>query len=260
MKDNLRNGTFSSSQVWKLMSKDKAGTGVGAPFKSYLKQVSYEIILGRAINKDTNPKPCTWGDLVEHHVFGLLEDILYKHVSNDRLFHPENQYWTGAPDLISPKTVSDVKTPYSLEVFCDKIITLQDAFDNEDISVYKRDYPEDYWQHISNAILLELNGTPISHFEAIIYVPYKSELEAIRELANNWSGDQNKVAWINWASDDDLPYLVDGGHFQNLNTFRFPVPEADKQALKERMELATNQLTQIINSNVKNDLRVAVSN
>jgi hypothetical protein len=54
-------------------------------------------------------------------------------------------------------------------------------------------------------------------------------------MAANYDGDQNKIAWINWASDDELPYLIEGGHYQNLNIIRFEVPQADKDFLTKRV-------------------------
>lgn len=121
--------------------------------------------------------------------------------------------------------------PFSLEVFCDKIEALQN------IEVYKKEYPEDFYQHISNAILLEANGTKITHFEAVIYCPYQSELESIRELARNWDDEnQNQFAFVNWSGDNELPYLPnDCKAYKNLNIIRFEISEADKQALTERV-------------------------
>ena len=68
-----------------------------------------------------------------------------------------------------------------------------------------------------------------------MYVPYQSELPAIREMANNYDGDQNKVAFLNWANDEDLPYLVDGGYYKNLNTLRWEASEADKKVLTNKV-------------------------
>jgi hypothetical protein len=222
-----RHCTFSSSQIWKLVTEDRKG-GFGAPAKKYIKQVGYEIKLGRAINKENNSKPTSWGSLVEKMAFYHLP-IDYELISKQRLFHKEIKYWSGAPDLVKPLTVSDVKCPFSLEVFCDKIESLND------VEVYKNEFPEDYWQHISNAILLEQNGFKVKYFEAIIYVPYRSELPTIREMASNYDGDQNKIAWINWAQDEDLPFVIDGGYYKNLNVIRFEISQHDKYFLTDKV-------------------------
>lgn len=224
-----RFGTFSSSSIWKLITTDRSAKGFGAPGLKYIRRVQYEVNLGRAINKESIARACSWGNICEMRVHEMLP-LDYSFVSQKRLFHPLIPFYSGAPDLIKELTVCDCKAPFSLEVFCDKIKAL------ENIEVYKKEFPEDYWQHISNAILLEANGTPITYFEAIIYCPYKSELQAIRELARNFDGEnQNQFAFINWAQDNELPYLLDGGFYKNLNIIRFEISETDKKNLTEKV-------------------------
>lgn len=225
--ETKRHGTFSSSNIWKLMTNDRAGKDFGAQGKKYIRQVRHEINLGRAINPEKDTRPTSWGKFVEMRVFELL-GLEYRLVSDERLVHPKFDYWTGAPDLYKGEdTVCDVKCPVSLEVFCDKIESLRD------IKVYKDWFPEDYWQLVSNSIL-----TRCKFAEPVIYVPVKSELNEIRELASNYNGNQNKIAWIGFAEDDDLPYLVEGGKYKSLNTFPFEVPKEDKEALTERVQKA----------------------
>jgi hypothetical protein len=249
MKDATRIGTFSSSQNYRLMSDDRSGKGAGKPFYTYVKQVKYENQLGRAINKDVSPRPCTWGDLVERIVYDKLPfGQGYKLVSEQRLFHPLYTEWSGAADMRkTPNAIGDIKVPYSLEQFCDKITALEAGWET-----YKKEFPEDAWQHVSNTILWEANGHKVDYVEPIIFCPYEAELDEIRELANNYTGDQNKVAWINWASNDELPYLIEGGHYKNLNIFRFEIPQADKDALTERVKMAIEKLKELDNSKYSN--------
>ena len=223
MKDETRTATFSSSQIWKLMTNDKKG-GFGAPAKKYIKQVQYETLLGRSINSETNARPASWGTMLESRVFELL-GIEYQLVSRERLVNPDCKHHTGMPDIITESKVGDIKCPFSLEVFCDKIAALQN------IEVYKDEFPEDYWQLVSGSILTGKNTA-----EAIIYVPYKSELQEIRDMAANYDSEyQNKVEWITWAFDRDLPYLIEGGFYKNLNIFAFEVPQSDKDLLTARV-------------------------
>lgn len=228
-----RHGTFSSSSIWKLLTEDKKG-GFGAPAKKYIKQVNYERKLGRAINKEHGAKPTTWGSFVEARAFYLL-GLAYKLVSQERLFHKEIECWSGAPDLIKTDTVCDVKCPFDLETFCDKIEALKN------IETYKEEYPNDYYQHISNAILLEQNGIKTTHFEAIIYVPYIDELEEIREDTGGIDTLQKNLAWINYAENNELPYLQRDTEYKNLNIFRFEIPQEDKEFLTMRV-LAAQKL------------------
>jgi hypothetical protein len=170
--------------------------------------------------------------------------LAYDH-DEERLFHPVIPYWSGLPDwkVISDTsaTVCDGKAPFSLEMFCDKIKALEAG-----VEVYKDEFPNDYWQHISNAILLRANGIHITHFMAIIYVPYLSELEKIRQFANTEKDDAKSrvYAFVNWKEDGELPYLLEGGKYKNLNKFRFPINEDDVQFLTERVIIAGSKINE----------------
>lgn len=219
-----RQATFSSSQIWKLMTSDKKG-GFGAPAKKYIKQVKYEMLLGRSINTEATAKATSWGILLESRVFELL-GLEYQLVSRERLVNPAIAQHTGMPDIITDTKVGDIKCPFSLEVFCDKLEALKS------IDTYREEFPEDYWQLVSNAIL-----TNKRIIEPIIYVPYQSELAEIREQA-----EANKLNWISYATDYELPYLIDGGNFKNINLFQFEVPDSDIVALTERINQAVQLL------------------
>lgn len=219
-----RYGNFTSSQIYKLMTNDRSGKDFGAQGHKYIKQVYYERKLGRAIKPETDSRPTSWGKFVENRVFELL-GLEYRLVSQERLKHPKYDFWTGAPDLLKGNdTVCDVKCPVNLEVFCEKLFALKD------LETYKKLFPEDYYQLVSNSILSDCK-----YAEAVIYVPHKDELKEIREAASNYDGNQNKIAWIQWAEDEDLPFLIPGGEYTNLNVHVFEVPEADKEALTERV-------------------------
>jgi len=233
-----RTATFSSSNIWKLMTRGKGG-GFGAPALKYIKQIGYELRLGKSLSNDTTSRPTSWGTLVEKKAFDLLP-LNYQLESRTRLFHQSIEYWSGMPDIISENLVGDIKCPYTLEAFCDKLEALKD------IEVYKKEFPEDYWQHISNAVLLESNGHPITDFEAIIFCPYFSELDEIKAMASD-SDDlkQYKYFWIANAHYDELPHLIDGGYYQNLNVFKFEIPQADKDLLEETIFEAGKHLITI---------------
>lgn len=222
-----RYSTFSSSQMHKLMVTEKGGKGFGVKATTYIKQIIYQRRLGRPVNPEREARPTSWGEFLEKRAFDLLPTS-YQLVSKERIYHPEIPFWSGMPDVNEAEVVGDIKCPYSLEVFCKKIELLEKV--NEDLGAYKKEFPEDFWQHTSNAIL-----TNNEYAEAIIYCPYLSELEEIREMVSNFDGNQNKYAWIHFAEDKSLPYLNDGGYYKNLNVFRFKVPEADKELLTQRV-------------------------
>jgi hypothetical protein len=44
-----------------------------------------------------------------------------------------------------------------------------------------------------------------------------------------------EVYWINNSTDSELPYLLDGGKYKNLNFFEFDVTEEDKKELTDKV-------------------------
>ena len=230
--DANRFSTYSSSSAWKLMTKDKSGKKFGAPGIKYIKQVGYEIKLGRAVGSDFDSKQTSWGHFNERRVFNLLPTS-YQFVANDRLFHHEIKHYSGVPDYLDGiYTVADCKCPFNMEKFCDKMEALKS------IETFREDFPEDYWQLISNIILLRANGINIKFIEAINYVPYKSELQEIRDLAE----DNAKMKWLSYTDDDGLPWIRDGGNYTNLNRHRFEVIEKDVDELQEQILKAVELL------------------
>ncbi len=234
---NNRFGTFSSSANWKLLTKARNQKDFGAPALTYVKQVNWERKLGRPLNNEQDAKSTTWGKLVEKRAFDVITDLDYKLVSNVRLFHPSIDGWSGMPDILTgtiqeeqivwngKKVVADLKSPWTLGSFCKQIEAAKEGW-----AVYKEECPEYYWQLLSNAIL-----TGAQEIEASIYVPYKHELEEIRQMAIAKSdADASetgkpcyKYNFIITGEEDELPCLIEGREYKNLNVFRFPLIEAD---------------------------------
>ena len=233
-----RTGNFSSSAIHKLMSKGRGNwslENVGAPFKSYVQEKIYESRTGVSMNKDISARPAIWGWFMEQWVFENKMGLDYSLVSKKRYKHPDLP-WSGMPDTLLEDSVGDIKNPYTLLSFCQKVDSL------ESLESFKSLTPEYYWQLVSNAILAEKE-----YAEIFIHVPYQDELAAIREATEDYDGDQNKVAWINWATDDELPHILKDHYYKDLNHFRFKVPEEDKELLTERVKMASKLLNQSLN-------------
>lgn len=227
-----RNGNFTSSEIAALMKNGKEKGTFGVPALTYIEECNMERRLGRCLDNELDSRPTTWGNLCEGRVFFLLPTS-YKLVSNDTLDHPEIEFWKGSPDaqkFDEGNTIVDIKCPQTLKSFCQ----LVDAWTRGGINEIRSSHlhgEKYYWQLVSNAIL-----TNSKYAELIVYAPYKSELEAIREMAYNFDSiKQHKFMWIALAADDELPYLPDGGHYKNINIMRFPVPAEDKIALHNRV-------------------------
>jgi hypothetical protein len=243
-----RVGNFTSSEIAAIMTDGKAKDSLGKPALTYIQECNMERRLGRSIDAEVNSRPLTWGHLVEKRVFELL-GTEYQLVSSDTITHPAYDFWAGSPDankFDEGRTVIDIKSPITLKSFCqlveplynaklsssDGLVQMQHIRDNH------KDGEKYYWQLVSNSIL-----TDSKFAELIVYAPYKNELEAIREMARSMDDEkQYRYFWLNSVADDELPFLIEGGYYKNLNTIRFEVPITDKEALIKRVELCGKDL------------------
>lgn len=242
--NKLRVGNFTSSEIAALMSKDRSGKGFGKPALTYIEETNMERRLGRSLTDETNARPLTWGKLVESRVFDLL-GLEYILSSQETKQHPAIPYWAGSADGRKNDegcTVMDIKSPMTLKSFCQLVDPLYEGLQGMDAMNAIRENHKDgekfYWQLVSNSILEQTRFA-----ELIVYMPYFSELPDIRMLAHSVPGDQaSRHYWIAMAQDDELPYLIDGGHYRNLNIIRFEVSEADKKLLIETVKKAGEML------------------
>lgn len=241
IKQNInRVGNFTSSEIVALTSNNKEKKPFGKPGLTYIAECNMERRLGRSLTDEVKARATSWGTLVEARVFELL-GLDYKLCSTETIAHPHFPFWKGSPDaekFDAGKTVCDIKCPLTLKSLCTMVDCLSAANPIEALRENHSDGEKFYWQLVSNAIL-----TGAKFAELIIYCPYKNELEEIRELARNADeGVQSKFYWVHAASDDELPFLIEGGYYKNLNIIRFEVPQADKALLTERVALAGKEL------------------
>lgn len=232
MNHTERSGNFTSSGIAALTSLNAKKDGFGKPALTYIEEKRIERLLQLPLNTEASARPMIWGQFNEKRVFDLI-GISYRECSQETIKHPSIDYWSGSPDGTKDEDgmliVCDVKCPYTRKSFA----MLAEGCNKNSMEYIRENHSDGdkyYWQLVSNAIL-----TGATHAELIVYMPYLSELRDIRDAAANYEGDQNKVAWIGFAGDDDLPYIKDGGYFKNLNKIRFEVPQADKDFLTEKV-------------------------
>lgn len=231
----LRIGNFTSSEIAALMTRDKSGKAFGKPALTYIEEVNIEREMDLPVDSDSNAKPLLWGKFVEQRVFNML-GLEYEYTSDTTIKHFSIDCWAGSRDGMKfdeGRTVVEVKCPMSRKSFYRfvKCKTIEEIRENHP------DGEKYYWQIVSNAIL-----AGAKYAELIVYMPYQSELEEIREECSMFDGDQNKVAFIHFATDDQLPYIKDEGQFKNINIWRFEVPEEDKERLTESVLMAEELL------------------
>lgn len=261
--NKIRIGNFSSSNNWKLIKKGSREMTESEleQFKkdnpkskkktiehgfieagiTYIKEKNWERRLGRSLCIDKNIRSAAWGHLMEIRVHELLNNIHYRATGKITLQHPTIDCWVGSPDSINEleSVVGDTKG-YELKAFCEYVDALTLAKETNSLESLKESHPQEYWQLVSNGVI-----TRSKYMEAIVYVPYISEMKEIKETANLYDGeDQYRFKYIYDADPSELPYLIEGGHYKNLNIFRFEIPQSDKDYLTERVIEASKHLIQ----------------
>jgi len=229
-----RVGAFTSSEIWKLTTSDKSGSGFGAPGLKYIKQKYYERRLNRSINVERDSRETSWGHLVEQYLFQQLS-LEYRYESDKTYTHPLYPYWRGTPDFHTADTVGDGKCPFTLESFCDQVEACMLG-----VEAFKKLKPEYYWQLVSNADIMSKE-----FFEIILFVPTLEQLMDIQLLATQQEVDQHRFAFIHWAQPEELPYLADGSLYKSLNIFRFKPLPGDVDFLRERVQKAEKALEEM---------------
>ena len=151
--------------------------------------------------------------------------------------------WTGAEDYLRSDCIGEIKC-FELKNFCQTHDAATAGYES-----LKEECPEIFWQLVSNAILCEKKIA-----ELTLYVPYKAELEIIRD-ENEWQNilpngifESDKFKFwlrqINFKEDNELPYLIDGTHYPNKSIFKFEIKDEDKTAIFNRVVLANKLLNE----------------
>lgn len=251
---NVRLGNFTSSDIYRLMSmgkrpmtdeekaaRPKSGKGSktefvedgpGEAFYNYIEEKRLERKLGRTLNEDCSARQLIWGKLVEKVAF-LVLGFDYQLTSRVSIIHPAFNCWVGTPDGESDSSVLEIKCPYTIKSF----VELSDCKDINEVREKHKDGEKFYWQCVSNSILTNKKTADL-----VIYMPYKSELDQVRSMCEEWDGHPNEVAWIHFGSDDSLPHLIDGMAYQNVRKITFDVSDQDKARLTARVKLAERLL------------------
>ncbi len=199
-------------------------------FYTYVGEKVMEKQLGRSLTSENSARPTAWGTLVEEHAFSKM-GLEYSLVSKERFY--KGDYWSGMPDLLTDEIVGDIKCPWTLKAFCELVNSM-----NKGWEAFKEDHPKYYWQLVSNSILCKRDKAMI-----VCYAPYKEDLEDIRQLAEDHMGDlNNRFSFIQWAEDEELPYLIEGNKYNDINVMEFDIPQEDKDILTARVEMAIVEL------------------
>lgn len=225
-----RIGRPTSSEIWKLLKEGKIKGNFSAPGLTYIEEKRFEKELCRSLSTDHNARPTAWGNALEGFVYNTELSLEYALVSSTTIEH-ESGLFCGSPDLISNDKVADIKCPWTLLSF----MQLRQCLLDGSALGLKLEYPEYYWQLVSNAVLI---GKDIA--ELIVFMPKKESLDAIREYVDQINEvDVFKYKFIVDCSDYELPYIPEDSAVESLVRFSFEVPTEDKEALIEAVEKAS---------------------
>jgi hypothetical protein len=231
----IRDGNFTGSNAFRLCASLNSGEPSTA-FYTYVKEKMLERKLGRSLEMGAHSNSMVWGSFLEKRVFDNLPNN-YEMVHKQTFVHPEYSFLVGTPDFIV-KGVKDVELkcfePKNFASYVSALLT-------EDLDYIKEEHPKEYWQIVQNSCILD-----VKKGEAIVYMPYESELEEIRELANDESYYSElgllpwQVRFIQEKANSDLAVLPNDSKFKNLNIFEFDVPNSDKEFLINRAIMGNN--------------------
>lgn len=282
--NSTRIGFFTSSEIMALTvqgqikmtqeeldARPKKGKGSSTNYKegglgdkalNYIEEVNFERMLGRSLESDSFAKPLIWGKLMEDRV-NLLLGTDWHIKSNESKVHPSfPDCWSGSQDgrhiTSVPQASSEIKCPWTLKSFCrlaSCMTTWEDVngirySTNEDAAQLLRKAYDDktgekfYWQVVSNA---DIHG--LDYGELIFYVPRQEELPEIREYAQQYDKGEIPLFALYFigsnTNDDEFPYLLRSGIYNNLNVIRFRIPEEDKLFLRSKVEEASTYLVKV---------------
>jgi len=218
--DEIRIGLFTSSQIYRLMGAPK-------PMATYIQEKQWERDLGINIQVETSSHPLSWGRIMEGYVYENHIEIEYELSSQQTTLH-EYELWCGTKDLKKDNCIADIKCPSSRLSFC----SLSDVLLQQDIELFKKEYPEYYWQLVSNSVLEKVDNA-----ELIVWMPYPSEHEGIIEYIEGIDNmqDQLDIQWVMHAPSSRLPFIPEGRKYKNIVRFAFEVPVDEKTALEEKV-------------------------
>ncbi len=204
---DVRAGRFTSSEMWKLMesgtrpmnaaelaARPKSGKGSATKFiedasclsattKTYIYSKVAETLTGHAAEQ-VNSAPTRWGEEMEPFAAEFFKEktgLDYDIIS----FVPFGDHAGGSPDRIikGTKEILELKCPFNSANQVNYLM-LTDQWD------LKREYPEYYWQCMSNILFFD---SPLCHFatydhrmqddkDKMFYLPIKPIEEDINRI------------------------------------------------------------------------------
>jgi hypothetical protein len=244
MNNKNRAGKFTSSMVYKLIKEGRGKDEFSVPGLTYIQEKAIERKMQSCLDGGAHTQTLAWGNFMELMVYSIL-GVQYQISSKETTLHPKyGEFWSGSKDLFTVNAeTGKMESIAEIKCYQKKNFALYtDCILKKDIELFKNDFPKEYWQIVSNACLEN-----VEIGEAITYMPYVSEYEEIKEMAENYEGaDFWKYKFIRDLPVEDLPFLPDNGYYKNINKFAFIVPQDDKDFLESRVLLAEEKIKEYL--------------
>lgn len=229
-----RIGRPTSSQMGLLAVKGSGRYHFGEGAITYAGQKKAELRYGRSVDTGAIAQAMTWGKVMEKFVFADEEKIGFEWSleSLGTLIHPIYKNWAGSPDLIAEIKVGEIKCFY-----LERHNRLYDILVNNDIERLKKEFPDIYWQVVSNACVTEKDIA-----EVIAYCPTLSELLHYREIIENTNFVEKYMEDDAWPyrflyenKIERLPWIPDDKKKFSLAKMEFEVKQSDQDFLADRV-------------------------
>jgi len=225
-----RIGNFTSSNIYKLCASLKSGES-SAAYYTYIKEKMFERKMNRSLEMGAYGQSMAWGKFLEKRVNDSLP-FGYQMLHKTTKLHPKFNYVSGSVDFLVPGVkIAELKCfePKNFASYVSVLLT-------GDTELIKKEHPKEYWQMLNNS---QIHKTP--KMEAIVYMPYESEMDEIRELAENpeYLSDIGMMPWeVRFIAEKPISHLAvlpNDSAFKNLNIFEFDVPVDDVIFLNKRI-------------------------
>ena len=235
---------LTSSKISVLLVDGKGKYGFGTGAITYLNQKLMELDLGRGITLPVNKWEMNWGKLWEVWVHWQLGSE-YELIIDKTTINPKMEWHSGSEDFqvkIEGGCISELKC-YQLENHYKYSRCLQ----KQDTEIFKKDFPAEYWQIISNSLI---HNTKFG--EAIAFMPTEKNLIEMRQLVEETDyiekhikDDPFKYRFVVDRDLWDLPFIPSHSDFPSMTKFRFEVPINDKILLTKKLIDANKLLNEM---------------
>jgi hypothetical protein len=219
----LRPGNITSSQAYRIV-------GTPAVLKTYILEKNIERKMGLNLKQDVQTRSMSWGHFCELWVHEKKLGLSYTSSGKETFEHPTIPFWKGSPDFRreDKRIIAECKG-YERKNFS----LYADAIRQNSTEVLKKDCPEEYWQLISNSIILDYDK-----IQPIAFMPYYSELPEIAKFIENMDDMELQMnfkfihdAIVSDRAKTELPYLNDNGYYEDMTTCILDAPKEDKEFL-----------------------------